>query len=144
MKQLTTKLGEQKISKLLINLSVPATIGMMVNALYNLVDTIFVGRGVGGLSHRRINHSLSHSNGHYGFRPDDRHRSSFRHIQKPGSKGYRKSRLYCRKFLFAYSYTKFNNCRYRPYLYRTDAKTFRCNRYYFTLCQRLYYYNTVG
>ena len=50
MKQLTTKLGEQKISKLLINLSVPATIGMMVNALYNLVDTIFVGRGVGALA----------------------------------------------------------------------------------------------
>jgi len=50
MKQLTTKLGEQRISKLLINLSVPATIGMMVNALYNLVDTIFVGRGVGALA----------------------------------------------------------------------------------------------
>ncbi|HBY56654.1 MAG TPA: MATE family efflux transporter, partial [Candidatus Atribacteria bacterium] len=31
-------------------LSVPATIGMMVNALYNLVDTIFVGRGVGALA----------------------------------------------------------------------------------------------
>ena len=50
MKQLTTKLGEQKISKLLINLSLPATIGMLVNALYNLVDTIFVGRGVGALA----------------------------------------------------------------------------------------------
>jgi len=50
MKQLTTRLGEQKISKLLVNLSLPATIGMMVNALYNLVDTIFVGRGVGALA----------------------------------------------------------------------------------------------
>jgi len=50
MKKLTTRLGEQKISKLLLNLSVPATIGMMVNALYNLVDTIFVGRGVGALA----------------------------------------------------------------------------------------------
>ena len=50
MKQLTARLGEQKISKLLINLSVPATIGMLVNALYNLVDTIFVGRGVGALA----------------------------------------------------------------------------------------------
>jgi len=28
-------------------MSVPATIGMIVNALYNLVDTIFVGQGVG-------------------------------------------------------------------------------------------------
>ena len=50
MKKLATRLGEQKISKLLLNLSLPATIGMMVNALYNLVDTIFVGRGVGALA----------------------------------------------------------------------------------------------
>ncbi|GAJ01378.1 unnamed protein product, partial [marine sediment metagenome] len=42
MKQLTARLGEEKISKLLVNLSLPATIGMMVNALYNLVDTIFL------------------------------------------------------------------------------------------------------
>ncbi|GAI50868.1 unnamed protein product, partial [marine sediment metagenome] len=50
MKQLTARLGEEKISKLLVRLSFPATIGMMVNALYNLVDTIFVGRGVGALA----------------------------------------------------------------------------------------------
>lgn len=50
MKQLTARLGEERISKLLLNLSIPATIGMMVNALYNLVDTIFVGRGVGALA----------------------------------------------------------------------------------------------
>ncbi|MBF8983602.1 MATE family efflux transporter [Lutibacter sp. B2] len=30
-----------------MKLSLPATIGMMVNALYNIVDTIFIGRGVG-------------------------------------------------------------------------------------------------
>ncbi|MDC7232146.1 MAG: MATE family efflux transporter [Spirochaetales bacterium] len=35
------------IGKLLLKMSVPATIGMIVNALYNLVDTIFVGQGVG-------------------------------------------------------------------------------------------------
>lgn len=50
MKQMTTRLGEEKISKLLLNLSVPATVGMFVNALYNLVDTIFVGRGVGAIA----------------------------------------------------------------------------------------------
>ncbi|MBU4511160.1 MATE family efflux transporter, partial [bacterium] len=50
MKKLVARLGEERISKLLVNLSVPATIGMMVNALYNLVDTIFVGRGVGALA----------------------------------------------------------------------------------------------
>ena len=40
-------LGNKSIGKLLIQLSIPATIGMIVQALYNLVDTIFVGQGVG-------------------------------------------------------------------------------------------------
>jgi len=40
-------LGEKKISTLLWNFSGPAIIGMVVNALYNVVDSIFVGQGVG-------------------------------------------------------------------------------------------------
>ena len=48
-------LGTEKIGKLLARLSIPAMIGMFVNALYNLVDTIFIGHavgpaGIGGLS----------------------------------------------------------------------------------------------
>lgn len=43
------QLGELKISKLLFKFSVPAIIGMLVNALYNLVDRIYIGRGVGTL-----------------------------------------------------------------------------------------------
>ncbi len=35
------------IGRLLLKMSIPATVGMLVNALYNLVDTIFVGQGVG-------------------------------------------------------------------------------------------------
>jgi len=40
-------LGEEKISTLLWKFSLPAIIGMVVNALYNVVDSIFVGHGVG-------------------------------------------------------------------------------------------------
>lgn len=40
-------LGEEKISKLLLKFSLPAIVGMLVNALYNVVDSIFVGHGVG-------------------------------------------------------------------------------------------------
>ncbi|WP_037571442.1 MATE family efflux transporter [Spirochaeta cellobiosiphila] len=40
-------LGSEPIGRLLLKLSVPATVAMLVNALYNLVDTIFLGRGVG-------------------------------------------------------------------------------------------------
>lgn len=45
-----TFLGKEPIWPLLRRLSVPAMIGMMVNALYNFVDTIFVGQGVGPLA----------------------------------------------------------------------------------------------
>jgi len=41
------QLGELKISKLLMKFSIPAIIGMLVNALYNLVDRVYIGNGVG-------------------------------------------------------------------------------------------------
>ena len=40
-------LGTDKIFPLLIKMGAPAAAGMLVQALYNIVDTIFVGRGVG-------------------------------------------------------------------------------------------------
>lgn len=40
-------LGEDEIPALLWKFSLPAIAGMVVNALYNVVDSIFVGRGVG-------------------------------------------------------------------------------------------------
>ncbi|SET73956.1 putative efflux protein, MATE family [Natronincola peptidivorans] len=44
------RLESQKITKLLMNLSLPATVGMLVNSLYNIVDTIFIGQGIGYLA----------------------------------------------------------------------------------------------
>ena len=41
-------LGTESIGKLLLKYSVPAIIGMMVNALYNIVDRIFIGRMANG------------------------------------------------------------------------------------------------
>lgn len=41
------QMGQEPIKKLLLRLSLPAFTGMMVMATYNLVDTIFVGQGVG-------------------------------------------------------------------------------------------------
>lgn len=46
----TKQLGEASITKLLLKFSIPATVGMLVNALYNVVDRIFVGNGVGRLA----------------------------------------------------------------------------------------------
>ncbi len=39
--------GRGNITLLLLKFSIPATIGMMVSSLYNVVDRIFIGRGVG-------------------------------------------------------------------------------------------------
>ncbi|MET4655898.1 MULTISPECIES: MATE family efflux transporter [unclassified Exiguobacterium] len=47
MNKNTARLGEAPINKLLIGLSLPAMIGMLVTALYNIVDTIFVAQGIG-------------------------------------------------------------------------------------------------
>ena len=44
------QLGEEKVSTLLFNFSLPAIVGMIVNALYNMVDRVFIGRGVGALA----------------------------------------------------------------------------------------------
>lgn len=41
------EMRDEKIDKLLWKFSLPAIIGMLVNALYNIVDRIFVGQGVG-------------------------------------------------------------------------------------------------
>lgn len=50
-----SRLGTVGVGKLLLQFSIPAITGMLLNALYNVVDRIFVGRGVneialGGLS----------------------------------------------------------------------------------------------
>jgi putative MATE family efflux protein len=46
----TNALKHEKISKLLWKFSWPAVIAMVVNSLYNIIDRIFVGRGVGDIA----------------------------------------------------------------------------------------------
>ena len=50
VKKHTGELGTLSIGKLLTKLSIPATIGMMVMVLYNVIDTIFVARYVGTMA----------------------------------------------------------------------------------------------
>lgn len=45
----SAQLGTTPVRQLLIRMSAPAMVGLMVQALYNLTDTIFVGHGVGSL-----------------------------------------------------------------------------------------------
>ena len=48
-------LGTEKIGKLIRKFSIPCIISMLVNSLYNIVDQIFIGRGVGYLGNGATN-----------------------------------------------------------------------------------------
>ncbi|NLY81698.1 MAG: MATE family efflux transporter [Clostridiales bacterium] len=45
----TAQMKEEKIPKLLLKFSLPAIVGLLVNSLYNIVDSIFIGRGIGDM-----------------------------------------------------------------------------------------------
>lgn len=53
MKELN--LGKEKISKLLLTFSIPCVISMLINSVYNIVDQIFIGKGVGTLGNAATN-----------------------------------------------------------------------------------------
>ena len=48
-------LGYEKESKLLVGFAIPCIISMLVTALYNIVDQIFIGQGVGMLGNAATN-----------------------------------------------------------------------------------------
>lgn len=48
-------LAEEKISTLMLKFSVPCIMSLMVSSLYNIVDQIFIGRGVGYLGNGATN-----------------------------------------------------------------------------------------
>ena len=48
-------LGKEKISKLIKKFSIPCIISLLVNSLYNIVDQIFIGQGVGYLGNGATN-----------------------------------------------------------------------------------------
>ena len=49
-KQATLELGTKPVGKLLIQYALPAIVAMTASSLYNMVDSIFIGQGVGALA----------------------------------------------------------------------------------------------
>ena len=45
----TDRIGIDPIGKLLLDFSIPAIIGMLVNAVYNIVDRIYIGQSIGAI-----------------------------------------------------------------------------------------------
>lgn len=56
------RMGNKKILPLLIEFSVPAIIGMLVNAIYNVVDRMFIGNApqLGAVGRSRWSYSFQH------------------------------------------------------------------------------------
>ncbi len=50
IKGAATGLGTQKVGKLLMQYAIPAIIAMTASSLYNMVDSIFIGQGVGAMA----------------------------------------------------------------------------------------------
>lgn len=48
-------LGYEKESKLLVNFAIPCIISMLVTSLYNIIDQIFIGQGIGMLGNAATN-----------------------------------------------------------------------------------------
>ena len=48
-------LATQKVSSLILKFTIPAIISMMVSSLYNIVDQVFIGQGVGMLGNAATN-----------------------------------------------------------------------------------------
>lgn len=48
-------LGHENINKLLIMFAIPCVISMLINSVYNIVDQIFIGKGVGTLGNAATN-----------------------------------------------------------------------------------------
>lgn len=46
----TAGLEQEKIGRLLLDYSLPAIVGMLVASLYNIVDRVFIGQGVGSMA----------------------------------------------------------------------------------------------
>ena len=48
-KKATLELGTKPVGKLLLQYAMPAIVAMVASSLYNMVDSIFIGQGVGPL-----------------------------------------------------------------------------------------------
>ena len=48
-------MAEESIGKLMLRFSIPCIMSLLVSALYNIVDQIFIGRGVGFLGNGATN-----------------------------------------------------------------------------------------
>lgn len=73
MNQTENPLGSKPLPQLLRTFAIPSVLAMLVSSLYNIVDQIFIGQGVGYLGNAATN-VVSFDHHLHVHRPSDRHR----------------------------------------------------------------------
>lgn len=131
-------LGFKKESRLLVEFAIPCVISMLVTALYNIVDQIFIGQGVGMLGKCRDQHRFPHSPRpvppfHFCL-----HRKCHKRFPETWSRKRKGICKLCR--LWHPSYDNIGNCFicHHDSLSHTNAYVFRSNQRGSSLCKTIY------
>ncbi len=82
-----TALGMESIGKLLMQYAVPAIIAMTASSLYNMVDSIFIGHGVGTMALSALALTFPLMNLGAAFRCIGRRRCCYTDFGKAGTEG---------------------------------------------------------
>lgn len=74
MQAVQNPLKTEKVSKLLRTFAIPSIIAMLVSALYNIVDQVFIGWSIGALGNAATNVAFPLTTIWHRHRADVRHR----------------------------------------------------------------------
>ena len=115
------QLGEEKIGKLLMKFSIPAIVGMLVNALYNVIDRMFIGHiggGIGKIAISGVAVTFPISNIIMAFGMLVGIGTAALISIKLGQQKKRRGRAYFRKCIYSNHYNFTCSNRYRPYIFK--------------------------
>ena len=76
-KEKNNPLGSASVSSLMLKFAIPSIIGMLVSALYNIVDQLFIGQGVGTNGNAATNIAFPFHYRLHGCGTSSRHRRRF-------------------------------------------------------------------
>lgn len=137
-------LGTEKIGKLLLQYSIPAIIGMTITSLYNIIDSIFIGHGVGAMAISGLAITFPLMNLVVAFCVLISMRWCHYFIHPAGSERYRRSYGSIRKYIDVVPYQLGSIRRNRFSFSGSDIKLLRCQSGDSPVCTRFHASYSVG
>ena len=130
-------LGIAPVGSLLAKFAIPAIISMLVNALYNIVDQIFIGQGVRNARKRCNKHRISGHNDFNCCRTAPRYRRRIQLQSRNGRRQRAQSKRNCRKCTDNACHHRCIGCRDHFAFFASAARFLRSDRHSYALCHRL-------